>query len=224
VADADGENEQLALRSNEPIISPSWSPDGTKVAYVSFEQKKPVVYVQNLITRARTVVANEKGSNSAPAWSPTATSWPWRCRRRPHPDLHRQCRRQQPAPRHQQQRHRHRTAVLGRRQQHLLHQRPQRRPQIYRMNPDGSDAKRVTFGGSYNISPRISADGKTLAYISAATATSSCTCWTWPAARSSACPTAPTTSRQASPNGKYIMYATRQAAASRWPWSRWMDV
>jgi TolB protein len=67
------------------------------------------------------------------------------------------------------------------------------------MNPDGSDAKRVTFSGSYNISPRISADGKTLAYISAATATSSCTCWTWPAARNSACPTAPTTSRQASP-------------------------
>ncbi len=43
---------------NEPIISPAWSPDGTKVAYVSFENKKPVVYVQNLVTRQRTVVAN----------------------------------------------------------------------------------------------------------------------------------------------------------------------
>src|SRR5471032_1868104 len=70
VADADGENIQEALSSPEPIISPSWSPDGTKVAYVSFEQRKPVVYVQNLITRARVVVANEKGSNSAPSWSP----------------------------------------------------------------------------------------------------------------------------------------------------------
>ena len=70
VADADGEGIQVALRSNEPIISPSWSPDGTKVAYVSFEKKKPIVYVQNLVTRQRTIVSNEKGSNSAPSWSP----------------------------------------------------------------------------------------------------------------------------------------------------------
>ena len=70
VADADGEGVNVALRSNEPIISPAWSPDGTRVAYVSFENKKPVVYVQNLVTRQRTVVANFKGSNSAPSWSP----------------------------------------------------------------------------------------------------------------------------------------------------------
>ena len=70
IADSDGEGRQVALRSNEPIISPAWSPDGTRVAYVSFEAKKPVVYVQNLVTRQRFVVANYKGSNSAPSWSP----------------------------------------------------------------------------------------------------------------------------------------------------------
>ena len=70
IADADGGNKLVALRSKEPIISPSWSPDGTRVAYVSFEAKKPVVYVQNLVTRQRTMVANYKGNNSAPSWSP----------------------------------------------------------------------------------------------------------------------------------------------------------
>ena len=56
--------------SPEPIISPAWSPDGTKVAYVSFEKKKPVVYIHDLPTGKRIVVSNQKGNNSAPAWSP----------------------------------------------------------------------------------------------------------------------------------------------------------
>src|SRR5438128_8945577 len=70
VADADGYSPQTILASNEPIISPSWSPDGTRLAYVSFEEKKPVVYVQNLGTGQRRPVARFRGSNSAPAWSP----------------------------------------------------------------------------------------------------------------------------------------------------------
>ena len=128
VADADGEGIQVALRSNEPIISPSWSPDGTKVAYVSFEKKKPIVYVQNLVTRQRTIVSNEKGSNSAPSWSPDGIApGGGPVARRPHPGLHRQCRRQRPAPCQQQQRHRYRAAILGRWPEHLLHQRSQRR-------------------------------------------------------------------------------------------------
>lgn len=70
VADADGHSPQSILASNEPIISPRWSPDGTRLAYVSFEQRKPVVYVQSIATGQRTAVANFFGSNSAPAWSP----------------------------------------------------------------------------------------------------------------------------------------------------------
>ncbi len=69
VADADGAGAQTLLRSGEPIISPAWSPDGSKLAYVSFETKKPVVYVHALATGARYAVAAFKGSNSAPAWS-----------------------------------------------------------------------------------------------------------------------------------------------------------
>jgi TolB protein len=70
IADADGANSQAALRSREPIISPAWSPDGARLAYVSFESGKPVVYVHAVATGERRAVANFRGSNSAPAWSP----------------------------------------------------------------------------------------------------------------------------------------------------------
>jgi TolB protein len=70
VADADGSNPQSIVGSNEPLLSPAWSPDGAKIAYVSLENKKPVVYVQSMATGQRQVLANFRGSNSAPAWSP----------------------------------------------------------------------------------------------------------------------------------------------------------
>src|SRR5437762_5985562 len=70
IADADGAGEETALASFEPIISPAWSPNGRRLAYVSFENRKPVVYVHSLLDGKRSVVANFKGSNSAPAWSP----------------------------------------------------------------------------------------------------------------------------------------------------------
>ena len=73
VADADGENAQSALASPEPIISPAWSPNGNQLAYVSFESRKPVVYSHDVASGKRRLIANFKGSNSAPAWSPR---WP----------------------------------------------------------------------------------------------------------------------------------------------------
>ncbi len=61
---------QVMLRSKQSIISPAWSPDGKRLAYVSFEANKPVVYVQTLASGQRVPIANFKGNNSAPAWSP----------------------------------------------------------------------------------------------------------------------------------------------------------
>jgi TolB protein len=70
VADSDGDNEQALLTSREPIMSPSWSPDGRQIAYVSFEKRRAMVYVQSLSSRKRALIADFPGSNSAPAWSP----------------------------------------------------------------------------------------------------------------------------------------------------------
>ena len=70
VADADGFNPQTVLSALEPIRSPKWSPDGTKIAYVSFENRKSSVFVQDLVTGKRAMVANFRGDNYAPSWSP----------------------------------------------------------------------------------------------------------------------------------------------------------
>ncbi len=70
VADADGYNEQVILTSEQPLMSPAWSPGADRIAYVSFEKGRPVVYVQEVSTGRRRMVAGYDGINSAPAFSP----------------------------------------------------------------------------------------------------------------------------------------------------------
>jgi len=70
VADADGVNPRIVMESNEPIMSPAWSPDGQSLAYVSFEERLPTIYVQMLKTGERHRVSARAGVNQAPAWSP----------------------------------------------------------------------------------------------------------------------------------------------------------
>jgi TolB protein len=70
VADADGENPRVVMQSREPLMSPSWSPDGLSLAYVSFEDRLPTIYVQTLKTGERQRVSAQAGVNQAPAWSP----------------------------------------------------------------------------------------------------------------------------------------------------------
>ena len=167
VADSDGYNPQVVARSRESLLSPSWSPDGRKIAYVSFESGNSAIYVQDITTGSRQLIsARAKGINGAPAWSPDGTKLALALSYQGNPEIY--------------------VMDVGSRQETRLTNNlaidteprwtpdgqgiiftsdRSGRPQLYQMSAGGGGAERITFQGQFNANASISYDGKQIAMV-----------------------------------------------------------
>ena len=170
IADADGANPRLMLRSTEPILSPSWSPDGQRIAYVTYETtaqtKRMAVYIQEVRTGRRSRVSARAGLNAAPAWSPEGTQLALTLSKEGNPEIYIV--------------NLYNLALTRLTHHPAIDTEPEwspdgkylvftsdrsGQPQIYRISVNGGKAHRLTFQGSYNARPRFSPDGSQLALL-----------------------------------------------------------
>jgi TolB protein len=166
VADADGANAEYILAYREPIISPAWSPDGTRIAYVSFERKKAIVYVHSLASGTREVLANFEGSNSAPAWAPDGRRLAVTLSRDGISQIYAMNVDGTGLTRLTSSMAIDTEAAWSPDGRTLLFTSDRGgSPQIYRMSASGGAAERVTFEGNYNVTPRWSPDGKSFCFV-----------------------------------------------------------
>ncbi len=165
VADSDGFGEQTLLALNEPIMSPAWSPDGSQIAYVSFERGHATVFVQSLATRQRSVLADFPGSNSAPVWSPNGKLLAMVLSRDGSSQIY-----TVRADGTDLRRITFSEAIdtepnfLPDGKTLLFTSDRGGSAQIYRVPVDGGTAERLTYEGNNNFSPRVSPDGKNFVF------------------------------------------------------------
>jgi TolB protein len=167
VADTDGYNSQTVLTSAQPIMSPSWSPDGSRLAYVSFEHRRSEIFIQNLQTGQRDVVSKSEGINGAPVWSPDGRQLALTLTSGDNPDIYVldiTSKKLQQVTRHWSIDTEPSWMPDGR--EIVFTSSRSGKPQLYRVNVNQGDRpQRITFDGDYNANARISPDGKSLAFV-----------------------------------------------------------
>ncbi|HTR00819.1 MAG TPA: Tol-Pal system beta propeller repeat protein TolB [Candidatus Acidoferrum sp.] len=168
LADADGARAQVLLDSREPIMSPTWSPDGKQIAYVSFESSRSRIYVQNLGTGAREQITDFPGINSAPSWSPDGSKMAMVLSKDGDPDVYvmdMRTRQLRKITTHFAADTEPSWTPDGKSLIYTSEQSGQFRPQIYQVNLDTLWTERVTFDGTFNAKATMLADGKNIVLI-----------------------------------------------------------
>ncbi len=166
VSDADGYGPQTITTSSEPVMSPAWSPDGEKIAYVSFENRHSAIFIQTVSTGRRTRVSSAPGINGAPAWSPDGSKLAIVLSMDGSPDIYildlitgsrRKLTRSYTIE----------TEPAWSRDGRFIAFTSDRggKPQIYQIPVVGGKIRRMTYEGDYNARPMFSPDGKSLAMV-----------------------------------------------------------
>ncbi|WP_435217762.1 Tol-Pal system beta propeller repeat protein TolB [Luminiphilus sp. nBUS_07] len=166
IADSDGSRPIVLLESREPILGPSWSPDGDEVAYVSFETSRPAIYRQNLRTGAREQLTNFKGLNNSPVFSPDGNSMAMVLSKDGSPDIYLM----NLASKRLTRLTKHyaidtEPTWMPDGQSLLFTSDRGGRPQIYQYDLKSGNTTRVTFEGRYNARARVAQDGRNVALV-----------------------------------------------------------
>ncbi|OTG93698.1 Tol-Pal system beta propeller repeat protein TolB [Acinetobacter sp. ANC 3832] len=166
IADTDGEQPKTVLSSRDPILSPAWTPDAKKIAYVSFETKRPAIYVQDLSTGQREVLAKFVGLNGAPSFSPDGKSMLFTASMNGNPEIY-----QMDLDTRQLKRMTNDSAIDTEARyapdgkSFIFTSDRGGSAQIYRYTFADGSTKRLTFRGAFNARGTLSADGKYVALV-----------------------------------------------------------
>jgi TolB protein len=166
IADADGFNPQTIVTSSEPIMSPAWSPDGRKLAYVSFEKAKPSIFIQEVFTGQREKISSFKGINGAPAFSPDGRYLAMTLSKDGNPDIFIMDLRTRSLRKLTNHWAIDTEPAWSPDGKHLVFTSDRGgKPQIYRVAVTGGEPERMTYEGDYNARASYSPDGKDLVMV-----------------------------------------------------------